>query len=396
MTRYIFRRLALSAIKLFVFVSLMFFFIQLMMPGDFVDQFALSCNAECRERMRAQLGLDLPLWKRYLKWLSQIVRLDLGTSLTGEPVLEVFKLIIPPTMLVFVTGTILAFMIGLWLGTRTAWWKSAFASRLTTLGGLTLFTSFPPWLAWLVSYIFTGGRRFYVVRGNFGGISSTFTGLDRFLWEAFPLSPSTVAFHMMLSLLAFFAIFYTIKGLLERVTRKSLPGIIFIILTGGGAVASWYLFDFAPQAFDLFDLAWLPLLIYVLLTFGETMIIMQSSMNDVLDSEYIQTARAKGLPTATIREKHAARNALLPVLSRLVISLPYLITGVVIIESSVGWPGMGTTMWNALYWQNIPIVMDILLLVGALSLVARLVLDVLSAYLDPRIRFGNEEKIQLA
>ncbi len=396
MTRYILRRLALSAIKLFVFISVMFFFIQVVMPGDFVDQFALSCNADCRERMRAQMGLDLPLWKRYLQWLSKIVRLDLGTSLTGEAILDVFKMIIPPTMLVFVIGTILAFMIGLWLGTRTAWWKNGLASRLTTLGGLTLFTSFPPWLAWLVSYIFTGGRRFHVVRGNFGGISSTFTGLDRFLWEDFPQTPSTVAFYMTMSLLVLFAFFFIVKGLLERLIKKSLPGIVFIILTGAAAFGSWHLFDFAPQASNLLELAWLPLLVYVLLTFGETMIIMQSSMNEVLDSEYIKTARAKGLPVATIREKHAARNALLPVLSRLVISLPYLITGVVIIESSVGWPGMGTTMWNALYWQNIPIVMDVLLLVGALSLVARLVLDVLSAYLDPRIRFGKEEKIQLA
>jgi peptide/nickel transport system permease protein len=72
-----------------------------------------------------------------------------------------------------------------------------------------------------------------------------------------------------------------------------------------------------------------------------------------------------------------------------VISLPYLITGVVIVESSVGWPGMGTNMWNALYWQNMPVVMGTLLIVGVISLVARLVLDVLTAYLDPRIRYGE-------
>jgi peptide/nickel transport system permease protein len=63
-------------------------------------------------------------------------------------------------------------------------------------------------------------------------------------------------------------------------------------------------------------------------------------------------------------------------------------TGVVIVESSVGWPGMGTSMWNALYWQNMPIVMNTLLLVGAIALVARLFLDVLIAYLDPRVRYA--------
>ncbi|MGD8491142.1 MAG: ABC transporter permease subunit, partial [Anaerolineae bacterium] len=69
----------------------------------------------------------------------------------------------------------------------------------------------------------------------------------------------------------------------------------------------------------------------------------------------------------------------------------YLVTGVVIIESATGWPGMGTSMWNALYWQNMPIVMATVLVVGILSLVARLLLDVIIAYMDPRIRYGSEE-----
>lgn len=113
----------------------------------------------------------------------------------------------------------------------------------------------------------------------------------------------------------------------------------------------------APLAYNLMEVAWIPIVTYVLLSFGETMLIMQNSTSEVMGSEYIKTARAKGLPDANIRERHAARNALLPVMSRLMISLPYLITGIVIIESSVGWPGMGTNMWNALYWQNIPVVM---------------------------------------
>jgi peptide/nickel transport system permease protein len=144
-------------------------------------------------------------------------------------------------------------------------------------------------------------------------------------------------------------------------------------------------------AFNLVKLSWLAVVTYTLLSFGETMLIMQASMTDVLKEEYVTTAHAKGLPASVVRERHAVRNALLPVLSRLVISLPYLITGVVIIESSVGWPGMGTTMWNALYWQNMPVVMATVLVVGVLSLAARLMLDVIIAYLDPRIRYNGQE-----
>jgi peptide/nickel transport system permease protein len=164
-----------------------------------------------------------------------------------------------------------------------------------------------------------------------------------------------------------------------------------VLLIVAGTVGLWYLLDLQALAFDLVGAAWLAVITYTLLSFGETMLIMQTSMAAVRQEQYITTAQAKGLPAPAIRERYAARNALLPVLSRLVVSLPYLITGVVIIESSVGWPGMGTSMWNALYWKNMPVVMATVLVVGVLSLAARLVLDAIIAYLDPRIRYGGQE-----
>ena len=393
MTHYLIRQTLLSIIKLFIFISIMFFFIQIMMPGDFVDQYSLFCNAECRIRIRAQLGLDLPIWQRYLQWLRQIVTLDLGNSLHGEPIIETLKLVIPATLLVFVTGTIMAFLIGLWLGKRTAWQGSAFLSRAATLGGLTLYTTFPPWLTWLFTYLFTKGAGF-VVMGEVGGLGQlAFIGLDRLLWADVEVHPSVIAFRMVATLAACALFFYLLKNLIDEFAKHSTPGIIFLALIIASTVGSWYLLDMNILAFDIMKLAWIPLVAYILLTFGETMMIMQASMEEVIKSEYIITAKAKGLPDSVVRERHAARNALLPVISRLVISLPYLITGVVIIESSTDWPGMGTKMWNALYWQDMPLVMDTLLIVGVLSLVARLLLDVITAYLDPRIRYGGKRTL---
>ncbi len=391
MTRYLLHQTFASLIKLFVFITFMFFFIQIMMPGDFVDQFSLFCDAECQETMRAQLGLDLPIWQRYLQWLKQVVTLDLGESMYGQPIVDTLKDVIPPTLLVFVTGTAAAFMIGLWLGKRTAWRGPGLVSGTATLGGIALFTSFPPWLAWLVTYAFARGAGF-VVMGEVGGLRGVhFQGLTRELWMETDISPAAITFQIMLSLFASIIIFSVLKVLIERVSKRVIPGILVLILIAAGSVGGWYYLGIEELAIDIVKLAWLPTLIFTLLSFGETMIIMQSSMTDVLKEEYVITAKAKGLPTSTIREKHAARNAILPVMSRLVISLPYLITGVVIVESSVGWPGMGTSMWNALYWQNMPLVMDILLIVGVVALVARLILDILTAYLDPRIRYSTPQ-----
>jgi peptide/nickel transport system permease protein len=387
MTRYLVKQFLMSLVKLFVFVTFMFFFIQLMIPGDFVDQFAIFCDAECRAAMRSQLGLDLPIWSRYLHWLGNIIRLDLGHSFYGPPIIEIMKDVIPPTLLVFVTGTALAFIIGLWLGKRTAWRGSSFGSRMTTLGGITLFTSFPPWLAWLVTY-FIGRQADFHIQGEVGGLRDvTFLGLKREIWMEADIEPSVITLWMFLSIVTATAIVVAANALFKRSFVKKLPVIVMLPLIAALALGGWYMIDIEPLAFDILRFTWLPVEIYTLLSFGETMLIMQSSMTEVLKEEYITTAHAKGLPVPVVRDKHAVRNAILPVLSRLVISLPYLITGVVIIESTVGWPGLGTSLWNALYWQNMTVVMNTLLVVGLLSLFARLVLDVLTAYLDPRIRY---------
>jgi peptide/nickel transport system permease protein len=256
---------------------------------------------------------------------------------------------------------------------------------LTTLGGIVFFTSFPPLLAWLVSYPFGSGRNFVIMGSTFGLREVSWRMLSKDAWLDVTLSPSVVVFRMFLTLALSALVLLIIRFLLLRLTGFRLPILLVLLLSAGGAVGTWYLLHIQAPAFDLLRVSWVAIVTFILLSFGETMLIMQSSMTEVLKDTYIVTAQAKGLPIAQVRRKHAARNALLPVLSRLVISLPYLITGVVIVESAVGWPGMGTALWNALYWQNMPVVMDMLLLVGILSLAARLVLDVIIAYLDPRI-----------
>lgn len=391
MTRYLVRQSLLSLAKLFLFATLMFFFIQSLMPGDWVDQFSLFLNPVEQDELRVQLGLDLPVSERYLLWLKQLVTLDLGNSFTGEPIVEILKTVIPPTLLVFVTGTVIAFLLGMWLGKRTAWRGSGFLSSLTTLGGVTLFTTFPPWLAYILAYLFTQGRDFVIMGERAGLRIATFRNLDIDVWRQVEISPSTIAFRMFLTLVLASVVVLLFNFLLSRVIRRSIPVLLLLLMIAALTVGSWYLFGIEVMAFDILKLSWLPIAAYTLLSFGETMLIMQSSMTEVLKEEYVTTAHAKGLSASTVRERHAARNALIPVLSRFVISLPYLITGVVIIESSVGWPGIGTSMWNALYWQNMPVVMAIVLIVGVLSLVARLILDVAIAYLDPRIRYDQKQ-----
>jgi peptide/nickel transport system permease protein len=389
MTRYLIQQSLASILKLVLFISLMFFIIQWIMPYDFVDQFAMFLSRAERDRLRASLGLDLPLYQQYWQWINGVLRGNLGVSGWGFPVIRIIEITLPATLLVFIPGTLIAFGIGQYLGKWTAWRGPGFLTGATTLTGIALFTSFPPWLAWLVAYFF--GRQASVSRGQGGGINAlAFPHVDRMLWVTTDLRPREVTMMIFQDLLIISLVVLIVAFLIRWLIHRRVPWWLSAILIGGLAVGLWYRNGLLPYTLDILNSAALPLITFVLLSFGDTMIIMQSTMTETMQEEYIATAKAKGLPQKTVREKHAARNALLPVLSRLFISLPYLLAGIVIIEDSVNWPGMGSMMFTSLYWQDLPTVMGVLLIIGVLALVVRLFLDVLAATLDPRIRFKGD------
>ena len=212
---------------------------------------------------------------------------------------------------------------------------------------------------------------------------------QRGVWVDSPLSPQAVMIYIVAVFVAALIAVWAVNKGLERAARRRLPVwldvLLYLLLLGAG----WLGFGLGPQVRDVLSLAALPILTFILLSFGETMLIMRTSMTDTLKEEYITTARAKGLPDPVIRDRHAARNALLPVLSRLVVSLPYLMTGLVIIESALDWPGLSGALFDSLYNQDVPTALGALLVVGVASALARLLLDVVAAYLDPRIRFES-------
>src|SRR3989338_3744429 len=113
----------------------------------------------------------------------------------------------------------------------------------------------------------------------------------------------------------------------------------------------------------------------------------RGSMLEVLQQEFIRTAKAKGLPSHVVFYKHALRNALLPLLTLLGYSIPGLLSGAVLTETVFGWPGMGRLAVNAVFSRDYPVLMAEVLLFGFLTLIGNLVADILYACADPRIRY---------
>lgn len=115
---------------------------------------------------------------------------------------------------------------------------------------------------------------------------------------------------------------------------------------------------------------------------------MRSSMLEVLKQDYVRTARAKGVVERIVIAKHAVRNALIPIVTVVVLSLPTLFNGAVITETIFAWNGMGRLYINALTRGDYPVLMMFLLISAILVVVANLLADVIYTFIDPRIRYS--------
>ena len=113
----------------------------------------------------------------------------------------------------------------------------------------------------------------------------------------------------------------------------------------------------------------------------------RASVLEVLNEEYIKTARSKGLTNVVIVLKHAFRNALIPIVTTISLSIPFLIGGAVVTEQIFAWPGIGSLMITAITSRDYPVIMGVAVLICGVVLVANLILDLIYAALDPRIKF---------
>ena len=116
--------------------------------------------------------------------------------------------------------------------------------------------------------------------------------------------------------------------------------------------------------------------------------LLRSSMLDVLGSEFVKLARIKGVPENTVIWKHALRNALIPVLTFGAIYLAILVTGAILVETVFAWPGIGQLIYQGIVFRDFPVVQAVVLLTAGIVIAVNLLVDIIYAYVDPRIRYG--------
>ncbi|WP_244605235.1 ABC transporter permease [Halorussus halobius] len=142
---------------------------------------------------------------------------------------------------------------------------------------------------------------------------------------------------------------------------------------------------------DVFNHITLPLFSLAFVGWVGSMLVMRPSMNNVTDADYVFLAQAKGLSERTVMIKHAARNALIPVATQAIVGLAFLLDGSVIIEQVFSWPGIGQLIVNSVAAQDYPATQAAFFILAVLVIVMRLLTDIAYTYLDPRIKFGEEQ-----
>lgn len=385
MLKFVAKRLAQMALLFFLFLSIVFFLLQAQ-PGDITSQFINpQIPAEARNQILIRLGLDGSIWDQWWSYVSNFLTGNLGVSFAQfpKPVIEVIGERIPRTLFLFTFATLFSYILGFSLGKRLAWRRGGLGEHGITVSGVFLYTIFYPWFAILMILLFASNLGWFPING--------FITVET--WRGAPYTGNQVFAQLLLSLAIAGAVVgsgliaagrMTERATARRVRRFSYAGAVFAL------VAFWVIrADMWPYALDIVHHTVLPVVTLTLVAFAGTMLLTRSSMLETLKEDYILTARAKGVPEKDIRDRHAARNALLPVVTSFILGVAFLIGGGVITETVFGWPGMGALLLNSIIIEDIPVAIGTLAFLGVLALIAHLVVDILYTILDPRVRIAT-------
>lgn len=326
-TQYLAKRLAVSVFVVWALLSILFLLLKAM-PGDLTSLLINpNLKPEDIQAIREQYGLDDPLWKQYLKWVTSYAMLDFGYSLRSpEPVATLIFRRLPRTLVLFGTAYLINLTVGTITGIHFGWNRGSVTDRAGFTGGLALYSIPFFWLAWLLLFVFS--------------------------YPGFGVSWLPDG-HMTPSFVSVFTAGELVSGVLIHLL---IPAVSLALVGWAG-----------------------------------TMLVMRTSMQEVLGTEYIEMARAKGLSPTTVKYKHAARNALIPVATQSIIGIAFLIDGSVIIETLFSWPGVGQLLFNSIVNRNFTVALASFFILGVLIVVLRLLTDVAYTYLDPRIKFGESQ-----
>ncbi|MEJ2733485.1 MAG: ABC transporter permease [Anaerolineae bacterium] len=364
MTSYIIRRIGQSLVLLF-FISVLIYVVLNLVPGGPFDMLRLNnprTTQSMIDRLNALLDLDKPLLPgkycpviggeeqpcvfdrgRYVRWLTNVARGDFGNSWTmqtGTPVLKMIGQRLPYTLLMTGLALLVALVIAVPIGIYSAVKQYSLPDYMVT--ALAFFGQSMPtfWTGLMAVAIFSVALGWFPT----GGVRSI--GAEGDIVEA-------LGHHF-----SFGKLYPELEGqvwslILDGLRHLALPVLVLAYFN----LAGWSRYT-------------------------------RGSMLEVLRQDYMRTARAKGLRERVVILKHGLRNALIPLITILALTVPGLIGGAIITETIFSWPGMGLMNINAIANNDWPVVQGLLVIQAFLVVFSNLAGDILYAVVDPRIQYS--------
>jgi peptide/nickel transport system permease protein len=358
MPQFVGRRILTSIPVLFGILFITFALARLL-PGD-------PCRAALGERATAKVcdafikrnGLDRPIHIQFGIYLQDVIKGDLGNSLRqGRPAMEILIERLPTTVELAIYAMLFAIIVGVPLGIISAYWRNSPVDVITMVIA-NVGVSTPVFvLGLMLEYLFA-----IILKDTFlwlppsGRLSSGVSAPSLIqVWNLKDLSPIATGIVDFLSKL------YTFNALITG-NWKLLNDVWRHMILPAVAVGT------------------IPLAIIARMT--------RSSILDVLGLDYIRTARAKGLKMPQVVFRHAMRNALLPVVTIIGLSLGGLLSGAVLTETVFGLPGVGRTLFESITARDYTVVQAFTLVIAIIYVSVNLIVDLMYAFLDPRIRLS--------
>lgn len=320
MKKYIFKRILIS-IPVFIGITLLVYILASSAPGSpaamMVGGDLENLTPERIAAVEAALGLDKPVYIRYLKWLNQLLLGNFGISYrTGRQVLSMILERLLPTLLLTISATAVSTVIAVLLGVMSA------------------YKPYSPWdyISSLLSYTGVSMPNFFV------GLMIIYVFAVRL-----QILPSS--------------------GMYDSANATTIPGLLKHMI--------------------------LPMITLCLQQIGSILRQTRGSMIESLSNDFIRTSRAQGLSEFAVVFHHGLRNALIPILTVLGGMFPFIIGGAVVTEQLFSWPGLGSLMVQSINSRDYPMIMGETVFIAVVILIGNVILDILYAYADPRIRFAR-------
>lgn len=374
MIKFIIREIFSSLISLFIFLLIMFYGINLLIPGDFLTPLRLMMSQAELDALRESLGVNDPLYQRYFRWILGVFNGEITTGgfrqRSGKDITSTFF----PTIQILIPSFLLAFYISRIPSINTPIKKLHKNKIFSDTFATFLISLFPPIILFLIGSKFDN---LYLYLVSFFNIEKT----PFSLLEISELKINIFLFLLLLGITIF------ISSLIDLFTNLKIfilkiSFIVFIIII--------FIFNSDTILFNEVALlsknAFKTISILTIFFIGEYVLLTNVITQNIAREPHILTARALGYSNSKIFSKHIIRNSFGPFATRIGLGLPFTIASLVIVESTTNWNGMGSLLYQTILNQDSNAAMGLFLLLALLTIILRITISLIQMIIDPRVR----------